>query len=160
MFPRWKWLVRRKMRLLRAKWRRTRKPTSLKRKTDQSNMSKKKNERHIKRKQMIGFFIITLAFVFILVFVFPYLKTVQPVPVQKGSVEAVTPVFSARHPLTGSLISQDIELPQVYGVMIDNHPEARPQSGLDQAFLVIEAPVEGGISRLLAFFSAEQVLEE
>ena len=123
-------------------------------------MSKKKNERHIKRKQMIGFFIITLAFVFILVFVFPYLKTVQPVPVQKGSVEAVTPVFSARHPLTGSLISQDIELPQVYGVMIDNHPEARPQSGLDQAFLVIEAPVEGGISRLLAFFSAEQVLEE
>lgn len=35
---------------------------------------------------------------------------------------------------------------------IDNSPEARPQSGLQAADLVVEMPVEGGITRLLAFY--------
>lgn len=37
-------------------------------------------------------------------------------------------------------------------VMIENHPEARPQSGLDQADIVLEAPAEYGISRFIALF--------
>jgi hypothetical protein len=36
--------------------------------------------------------------------------------------------------------------------MIDNLPESRPQSGLDRADVVYEAPAEGGIPRLLAVF--------
>ena len=39
-------------------------------------------------------------------------------------------------------------------VMIDNHPNARPQSGLSQARVVYEAPVEGGITRFFALFAA------
>lgn len=39
-----------------------------------------------------------------------------------------------------------------YAVMIDNLDEARPQSGMSQASLVIEAPVEGGVTRFLAVF--------
>lgn len=39
-----------------------------------------------------------------------------------------------------------------YAVAIDNHVEARPPSGINQAAFVYEAPVEGGITRFLAIF--------
>lgn len=49
--------------------------------------------------------------------------------------------------------------PFIMGVMIDNHPDARPQQkGLSKASLVYEALAEGGITRYLAFFSY-QILE-
>jgi hypothetical protein len=38
-------------------------------------------------------------------------------------------------------------------VIIENHPDARPQSGLSKANLVYEAEAEGGITRFLAFFA-------
>jgi hypothetical protein len=37
-------------------------------------------------------------------------------------------------------------------VMIENHPDARPQSGLNQADLVYEAIAEGGITRFMAVY--------
>ncbi|MCL6449733.1 MAG: DUF3048 domain-containing protein [Acetobacteraceae bacterium] len=37
-------------------------------------------------------------------------------------------------------------------VVLDNHSAARPQAGLSSACLVYEFPVEGGMTRLLAFF--------
>ena len=40
------------------------------------------------------------------------------------------------------------------GVKIENTPEARPQSGLDQADVVYEEVVEGGITRFWAIFSS------
>ena len=46
------------------------------------------------------------------------------------------------------------------GIMIENHQEARPQSGLSSADVVYEAVAEGGITRFLTIFycnSAEQV---
>lgn len=43
-------------------------------------------------------------------------------------------------------------LPGALAVMIDNHPNARPQSGLDKADVVYEALAEGGITRFLAIF--------
>lgn len=48
---------------------------------------------------------------------------------------------------------EDAELLQrrVIAVKIDNHPNARPQSGIDQANAVIEIPVEG-ITRFIALF--------
>lgn len=38
------------------------------------------------------------------------------------------------------------------GVMIENHPESRPQNGLSSASVVYEALAEGGITRFLAIF--------
>ena len=38
------------------------------------------------------------------------------------------------------------------GIMIENHQEARPQSGLSSADIVYEAVAEGGITRFLAIF--------
>jgi len=37
-------------------------------------------------------------------------------------------------------------------VKVENLPEARPQSGLDRADVVVEEPVEGGITRFIAIF--------
>jgi hypothetical protein len=37
-------------------------------------------------------------------------------------------------------------------VMVENHPDARPQTGLDKANVVYEALAEGGISRFLAIY--------
>ena len=42
-------------------------------------------------------------------------------------------------------------------VMIENHPESRPQSGLDAADVVYEAVAEGGITRFMALYLCEPV---
>ena len=43
--------------------------------------------------------------------------------------------------------------------MIDNLPAALPQSGIDQAAVIFEAPVEGALTRLLAVFRGDDVPE-
>lgn len=68
------------------------------------------------------------------------------------------PVF--RNPLSGIGIYEEIKDLQLFGVMIDNHEDAWPQSGIEQAYVVIEAPVEAGITRFLAFFSEAQSVDE
>lgn len=66
-----------------------------------------------------------------------------------------------RHPLTGVVLSEPLKvLPQVFAVMIENSADAWPLSGLDEAFLVIEAPVEGNIPRFIAFFSEDQTVKK
>jgi len=40
-------------------------------------------------------------------------------------------------------------------IMVENHPEARPQFGLTRASIVYEAVAEGGITRYLAVFGAK-----
>ncbi len=59
-------------------------------------------------------------------------------------------------PINGEMLSED-ELKfytQRYplGVMIENHVDARPQSGLSSADVVYEAVAEGGITRFMALF--------
>lgn len=56
-------------------------------------------------------------------------------------------------PLTGEKVAkQSDELAAVTAVMIENSPDARPQSGLKQAGVVYEAIAEGGITRFLALY--------
>lgn len=45
-------------------------------------------------------------------------------------------------------------------LMIDNHSEARPPSGLEKANLVFEAEAEGGITRYLAIFASQDEISE
>jgi hypothetical protein len=52
-------------------------------------------------------------------------------------------------PLSGTPLTQHRP---ALAVKIDNHPDARPQSGLNQADIVIEELVEGGITRFVAIF--------
>lgn len=41
---------------------------------------------------------------------------------------------------------------RTYAVMINNHKAARPQSGLQEAYIVYEMMVEGGITRMMALY--------
>ena len=43
-----------------------------------------------------------------------------------------------------------------YAVMINNHYNARPQAGLDKAYIVYEFMVEGGITRMMALFTTDK----
>ncbi len=74
----------------------------------------------------------------------PTAPPVPTVPVVTGPIDPITgmPADSAtlkRPPLV---------------VMIDNHPDAAPQTGLNAADLVIEALAEGGITRFETFFQS------
>jgi hypothetical protein len=60
-------------------------------------------------------------------------------------------------PITGQPIPPDLAGRLPLGVMIDNHPEARPQWGLSFASRVYEALTEGGITRYLAIFGPRDV---
>ena len=50
--------------------------------------------------------------------------------------------------------------PQLIAVMIENHTEARPQSGLVDASVVYEAPVEANYSRFLAIYPVDTEVEK
>ena len=70
----------------------------------------------------------------------------EPAPETEPETEPVTeaakpePMFSARYPIA---------------VMIDNHPQARPQSGLQNADIIYEPQVEGRLTRLLVVTDEE-----
>jgi hypothetical protein len=56
-------------------------------------------------------------------------------------------------PLNGLPVTDEALLARrVIAVKVDNHPEARPQSGLQEADAVIETLVEGGFTRMIALF--------
>lgn len=56
-------------------------------------------------------------------------------------------------PLTGVEVADQAATTQaVTAIMIENSPDARPQSGLKQAGIVYEAIAEGGITRFLAVY--------
>ncbi len=54
--------------------------------------------------------------------------------------------------LSGLQVDPGVNLRPVTGIMIENSPDSRPQSGLSQASVVFEAIAEGGITRFLALF--------
>lgn len=60
-------------------------------------------------------------------------------------------------PLTGNLVANEAATKQpVTGVMIENSPEARPQSGMKNSGVVFEAIAEGGITRFLVLYQSEK----
>jgi hypothetical protein len=65
------------------------------------------------------------------------------------------------NPLSGEPVSSTAETAvQVVGVMIDNHVDAWPQSGVAEAKIVYEAVVEGGITRYFALYDSTQNVAE
>jgi hypothetical protein len=55
-------------------------------------------------------------------------------------------------PLTGRLVTQQVAARHPIAVMIDDHSDARPQSGFSAASVVWQAPAEGGIPRYMLVF--------
>ncbi|MDA1477115.1 DUF3048 domain-containing protein [Bacillus changyiensis] len=58
------------------------------------------------------------------------------------------------YPLTGTNAEKAV-VERPIAVMVNNHPKARPQSGLSKADVVIEALSEGSITRFLAIYQSE-----
>lgn len=62
------------------------------------------------------------------------------------------PAYS--YPLTGKKSEEKTD-GRAVAVMINNHPKARPQSGLNKADLIYEILAEGDVTRFLAVFQSE-----
>lgn len=94
--------------------------------------------------------------------VFNYLKTPEvvapssPAPEKGGFRVDLTVPKTEECPLNGAKFTKaerDFwEKHRPLTIMIENHEEARPQSGLSRADIVYEAVAEGGITRFLAIF--------
>ena len=74
-----------------------------------------------------------------------------PVVVEQKVVEPPKPMTEASR-LTGLQISPEINKRPIVSIQIENSPDARPQSALNQAGVVFEAIAEGGITRFNASF--------
>jgi hypothetical protein len=61
--------------------------------------------------------------------------------------------------LDGQPYDQDKANRHPLAVIVENHPDARPQSGLDKASLVYEAISEGGITRFMAIYGPQDADE-
>jgi hypothetical protein len=72
----------------------------------------------------------------------------EPVAIEEPAPEPTT--VASR--LTGVQIDKELNNLPVTAVMIENSPEARPQSGLKEAGVVFEAIAEGGITRFMALY--------
>ncbi|WP_087974673.1 DUF3048 domain-containing protein [Oceanobacillus rekensis] len=57
-------------------------------------------------------------------------------------------------PLTGIETNEVVDN-RIISVMVNNHQNARPQSGLSEADIIFEILAEGSITRLLAFYQSE-----
>lgn len=82
---------------------------------------------------------------------------ISPVPVEESRLRVdLTAPKTEVCPLNGMMFTKgekDIWIRRrPLTVMIENHSEARPQSGLSRADIVYEAVAEGGITRFLAVF--------
>jgi len=74
---------------------------------------------------------------------------------KKVAKQEPKPVYYS--PLTGEVIADEAAATKpTTAIMIENSPDARPQSGLKDAEIVYEAVAEGGITRFLTVFQQHQ----
>lgn len=79
----------------------------------------------------------------------------EPKPIVTAEPEP-EPVFYYS-PLTGSEVKDEAATKQpVTAIMIENSPDARPQSGIKESGVVFEAIAEGGITRFLALYQEQK----
>ncbi len=107
-------------------------------------------KRHWQRTSLIlGMVLLALSLMVVtMILVFRIGRTTRAPVVTNVNVEPVAPIPASR------------PLPGYVAVVIDNHPDSRPPSGLRNASVVIEAPVEGTFTRFLALFEPGNMPEE
>ncbi len=87
-------------------------------------------------------------------------RATAPVVSTNTDVPATSTTSLVPRHLDGLLVTPDLANVAPWAVMIDHQVDARPQSGVSAARIVIESPVEGGITRLMAFFAPTSTLPE
>ncbi|HSE29795.1 MAG TPA: DUF3048 domain-containing protein [Candidatus Saccharimonadales bacterium] len=104
----------------------------------------------------VGLFVLSLAIIGGCAFLL--LKPGEVVAMtEQPKIEA--PVYPEifRSPLTGGKVAtEELTKRQVTAIMIENSPDARPQSGLRDSGVVFEAIAEGGITRFLALYQEQR----
>lgn len=81
------------------------------------------------------------------------LQAPKQVAAPVAAVKEAPPLPVYYSPLTGIKVKDEKSLTKpVTAIMIENSPDARPQSGLKSAEVVYEAIAEGGITRFLALY--------
>lgn len=66
-----------------------------------------------------------------------------------------TPAAKTYNVLDGTAVDPSVANRHPLAVIVENHVDARPQSGLDKASIVYEALAEGGITRFMALYSSQ-----
>lgn len=141
----------------------------IKHKEDQTNKNSGlagKAEQWVKRHLLqlaVGAFLILIATIVVLTYA---IREPKAAPLVEGSsIDIPTSTHDleegmAERLLDGIIVPQEDASLLPRAVMIENHVDARPISGINEASLVIEAPVEGGITRLMAIFDAKAEVDE
>ena len=76
-----------------------------------------------------------------------------------GLIGQMPELCEQTHRLDGMCYEGEVE-PAVFSVMIENHVDSRPASGLAEASLVYESIVEAPITRFLAVYREDQIVDE
>ena len=79
----------------------------------------------------------------------PLLSTAPTLPPTTAAAPQRCPLSGM--PPSGGVVPQRPAL----AIKVDNYPAARPQSGLNQADVIFEEPIEAGITRLIAVFQCQ-----
>ncbi len=120
----------------------------------------KKVHHFLSRKNGRGYFCIALLVILatgigLLVMLGQYKDPKIVVPALQVKKKPDAPKFYS--PLTGLEVSDEAETKRnVTAIMLENSPDARPQSGLKDSGVVYEAIAEGGITRFLAVYQEQQ----
>jgi len=93
----------------------------------------------------------------ILIAVLAACATPEPMPTPTPSYTSTyeTPPPIALTPLTGELVEPGALTAPSLAAKVDNHPDARPQQGLERTDLVFEELVEGGLTRYVAVWHSD-----
>jgi hypothetical protein len=106
--------------------------------------------KNLTKKQKIIFLVLAILLIAGVAFgAYKFLQGEKTPSVNQANPAKPTTVQSK---MTGLQVAPEVNEKQVTGVMIENSPDARPQSGLLQAGFVFEAIAEGGITRFLALY--------
>ena len=85
-----------------------------------------------------------------------FLNKSEPTVTSTTKKEEAKPVIHYS-PLTGAKVdTEDVTKQAVTAIMLENSPDARPQSGLKDSGVVFEAVAEGGITRFLALYQEQK----
>lgn len=78
----------------------------------------------------------------------------MPVPTPEYTSTYTAPPPQSFAPLTGEVVAAPILTPSI-AAKVDNHPDARPQFGLERTDIVFEELVEGGLTRYVAIWQSD-----
>ncbi len=102
--------------------------------------------------------LLVLSVVLLVVAISGLLRRHGPVVVSPDQASSTVKLVARR--LDGVFVPEGEADKAPIAIMVENHTAARPLSGISKASVVIEAPVEGGITRFLCLFDATTTVAE